>query len=449
MSKRILLSLAAAAIVLAAGTAAAGTAYLPLATNQSVEGKQYRTIVWVTNPTDQTVQVELRFVPSLTDGTETLEGPADETVFIGPRQTVPVSAGLGKIGMLELRTAGAVQYVGELHSFSPGGQRMSSTAIPVIDALSVLEAGETAHLLAFERQQAGSQSNLGVVNLGLEETACTIRGFRPDGSQINSTAIIAVPTLGHVEFPDALGILGEPSIDGARFTVSCDQPFYSYGVLLSRIPDSTEFLAPAAGGDNALVDPGTGGGGGGGGNEGGNFVVRRTGQFFAARNGASKMEVAIPTPAGQFYRRGVVDVDVRTGKINKVFTVTVGLLRPNPNRALYFGHFVRGDNKNGPVQKTILDVDHELSHDGPSGVWVANANYHMRFVYDTAARNIELTVTRGGQVVERVTGRISNLDLGHDGQGMKLIFGIDGVAGEAYYPPIGWSFSNLVATLTP
>ena len=445
MSKRIPLSLAAAAIVLAAGTAAAGTAYLPLATNQSIEGKQYRTIVWVTNPTDQSVQVELRFIPSMTDGTQTLEGPADETIFIGPRQTVPVSAGLGKIGMLELRTAGAVQYAGELHSFTAGGQRQSSTAVPVIDAISVLEAGETAHLLAFERQQAGSESNLGLVNLGEGEAACVIRGFRPDGSQINATATVGVPAMGHREFPDALGILGEPSIDGARFTVSCDQPFYSYGVLLSRIPDSTEFLAPAAGGDNALVDPNTGGDG----EEGGNFVVRRTGQFFAARNGASKLEIAIPTPAGQFYRRGVVELDVRTAKINKVYTVTVGLLRPNPNRALYFGHFVRGDNKNGPVQKTILDVDHELSHDGPSGVWLPNANYHMRFVYDTAARNIELIVTRGGQVVERVTGRISNLDLGHDGQGMKLVFGIDGVAAEAYYPPIGWSFSNLVATLTP
>jgi hypothetical protein len=436
MSKRILLSLAAVVAILAAGAAAAGTVYLPLATNQSLDGKQYRTIIWATNTSNQSVQVQLRFIPSGTDGTVGFDGPADETFFVGPRQSMPVAAGLGSIGMLEVRSDANLSYIGELHSFNPGGQRMSSTAVPLVDASRMLSAGETAQLLAMERQPAGSESNLGILNLGGDEAACTIRAFRPNGTQIQGSATVAVPPLGHREFPDALGILGEPSIDGARFEVSCDQSFYAYGVLLSRIPDSTQFVAPAAGGENALIDPAKSG-----------QIVNMGGNFFSANVTKGALTIPVVVPAGVNYETMTFEWDMWVPKLpTPLFTATMQFRR-NSKGGLFWAHTIRGGGRN----KSILDmgVGDGLVHQGESGVWVENANHHVRVHYDTTAGIIELEVSRNGRVVERQRGGIGRFDLGHSGEGMVLIIGLDKAYDNAFFPPWGFRFSNLRVTGLP
>jgi len=444
MKTKILVS-TIALVAICAAPVVAGTLYLPLAAEQSIDGEHHRTLLWATNPSSSAKTFSVRFIPTGSAGTG---GEADASHVVPPGATVPIAAVDAGVGMLEVTGPDELAFIGELNTFGPTGQLIHSTEIPLVGLRNMLASGETAHLLALEREIAGSRTDLGIDNLGTAEASCTIRTFRADGSQILSTVTLTVPALGQRFFPDAFGILSEPSIDGGRFEVSCNQSFFAWAAVFGEFPDFSKFVVPSSGGlpttgapDPNPNDPVP--------NPGEQVVVRRPGQFFAGRNGASKVEIAIPTPEGEYYSRGVIEMDVQTGVINKVFTTVVGLLRPNPNRALYFGHFVRGENKHGLVQKTILDVDHEVSHDGANGVWLRNASYHVRFVYDTVGRNIELTVTRGGLVVERLTGRITNLDLGHDGQGMKLIFGIDGVAADAYYPPIGWTFSNLVATFTP
>ena len=471
MKKRILTALAAAVALLAAGAASAGTAYLPVAMNNTVHGKQYRTIIWATNLGSTPAKVEVRYIASGADGTKKVN-QLKQSVFVGPGLSQPLTAAYGEAGILEVRSAGNVRYMGEVHSFAGGGKEMSAASVPLIDMRNLLPGGETANLLAFERQPGASTSDLGVINLGDKETACTIRALRSDGTRIAGAVTVSIPPLSSRVFEDALGVLGEPRTDGARFTVKCDQDFYAYGVLYSRFPDSTQFISPARGGSAALGDPagsgsgngagggngggGGGNGGGGGGNDGGGgggtagvVVVKKPGQFFVSRIGNSALDMSIPSPAGQYFSRGIVEFDMRTGKINDVFTATVGMVRPRPNGALYFGHFVRGYNKHGEVDKSILDVDNEVAHQGPNGVWAAHTNYHLRFDYDTVAGVIELTVKRGGQVVERTSGRVTNFDLGHDGQGIKLLFGLAKVADGAYFPPLGWSFSNLAVSFVP
>jgi hypothetical protein len=430
MSKRFLLSLAAVIAILTAGAAAAGTVYLPLATNQTVEGKQYRTIIWATNTSGQSVQVQVRFIPSGTDGTVGFDGPADETFFVGPRQSMPVAAGLGQIGMLEVRSDANLSYIGELHSFSPGGQRMSSTAVPLVDAARVLSAGDTAQLLAMERQPAGSESNLGILNLGGDEAACTIRAFRPDGSQILGSATVAVPPLGHREFPDALGILGEPSIDGARFEVSCDQSFYAYGVLLSRVPDSTQFVEPAAGGENALIDPAKSG-----------QLLTMGGNFFTSTIAKGDLNIPVNVDAGALYESMTFEWDMWVPRLpTPLFTATMQLRR-NSKGGLFWAHTIRGGGRN----KSILDmgVGDGLVHQGESGVWIENANHHVRVHYDTNAGIIEFEVSRNGRVIERLRGGIGRFDLGHSGEGMVLILGLPKAYDNAFFPPYNFRFSNL------
>lgn len=438
--KKILSLAAVAACLLFAGVASAGTVYLPLAVNQTIEGNQYRSLLWATNTGDEPAQIKLRFIPNETDGTTNVEGPFHHVATIEPGATIPMTAAYGKVGMLEVTTPSRVHFISELHTFSAGGQRLSSTSVPLIDALNLVPSAETIHLLALERQQGASLSNLGLVNLHDEETECTVRAFRPEGDQIQGTVRLNVPALGQRVFTGALGILGITSIDGARFEVSCEDPFYAFGMVASRFPDSTQFVTPAAGGNQVLAETSL---------PGSTVGVNKPGQFFFARSGDSVMEVPIPAPAGEFYSRAVVEFDVRTGPIYPVFTATVGFIRPNPGRALYFGHFVRGLNKHGVVNKTILDVDHEVSYQGSNGVWEPNTNFRVKFDYDAVAGRINLTVKKGNKVVESLSGGVSNLDLGHTGQGLKLVFGLQSFTAEAYYPPTNWRFSNLKVNLTP
>ena len=431
MMKKTLTAVAASVAILVAGSVSAGTVYLPLAMNKTVEGKQYRTIIWATNTTNEPVKVDLRFIPSMTDGTLGFDDPPDETVTVPPRLSQPLTAAYDQLGMLEVRSEGDLHYVGELHSFSPGGQRLSSTSIPVVDASNLLSAGATAHLLALERQPEGSESNLGIINLGGDEAACKIKAYRPDGSQILGTAIVSVPALGHREFPDAFGILGEPSIDGARFAVSCDQPFYAYGILLSWIPDSTQFVAPARGGDSALTDPAKSG-----------KLINLPGNFFTSTQSNGELRIALPIDAGVQYDSMTIDFDMFLSRLPTDFFTATVQLRRNSKGGLFFAHTIRG----GGRQKSILDmgVGDGLVHQGNNGTWAERSQYHLRFEYDTVAGFIDLLVTRGNQQVEHMRGAIGRFDLMHSGEGIELIFGLPKAYDNAYFPPWGSRFSNLV-----
>ena len=424
---------AVAACLLFAAAASAGTVYLPAAMNQTIEGKPYRSLLWITNTGNQPAQVGLRFIPSMSDGTEGLaEGGFDQVVVVQAGSTVPVSAGLGKIGMLEARTESeSIFYVGELNSFSQGGQKLASTSVPLIDAESLLSAGSTAHLLALERQVAAAQTDLGVVNLGADETECVIRAFRPEGGQIQSTVTIPVPALGHRDFSGAFGILGESNLDGARFEVSCADPFYAYATILSRLPDSTQFVAPAAGGGDGLIDPVATG-----------EIVRLDGQFFRSTQNQGELRIPLDVPVGVGYDSITVEFDMRTARFPEQHFAATAQLRRRGTGGLYWAHTIRGGGRN----KTILDMGFEEEHRGRNGAWAENARYRVRVEYDTVAGRIDWRVSQGNRTVEHINAPIGRFDLRHDGQGIDLIFGLSRVYDGAFFPPYNFRFSNLSVT---
>ena len=58
---------------------------------------------------------------------------------------------------------------------------------------------------------------------------------------------------------------------------------------------------------------------------------------------------------------------------------------------------------------------------------------------------ITLDVWSGGTQVDQVQGANFNWNLSDNGQGVRLAFGLPGVADGAYFPPLGWVFSHLSA----
>lgn len=432
MSKKTFLAAAIALILLSAGTLAAETVYLPLAMDQTIQGKTYRTILWATNVDSAPVTVTVRFIPTMTSGLvdPDTEVVPDVTKVVPPGASVPLATGAKGVGMAEINSDGRVRLVAELNSFSASGQRMSSATVELIDTHNLLVGDQTAHLLALERQVAGSQTNLGIVNLSGDDTECTIRAYRPDASQIQGTARVLVRALAHREFPDAFGILQEPSIDGARFAVSCPVPFYSYATVLSHIPDSTQFVSPAAGGLNALAGPPSD-----------NTIFEAPGNFFNPTTSQGILEIELPVEPGVRYDVLAIEFDLFVARLpTNLFTATVQLRRPVPG-GLYFAHTIRGGGRN----QTFLDmgVGSALEHIGERNVWVENAQHHVVVVYDTVQGVINWQVFRGNRLVEQIIGGIGRFDLSHNGEGIRLILGLQKVFDNAFFPPYNFRYSNL------
>jgi len=433
MHKKLLMAVAAALTLLAAGAASAGTVYLPVAINQEIDGTFYRTLLWATNTGKSATQVEVRFIGTMTDG---VEGGESIKVNVPPGASVPIGNQIQGNGFAEITAAETVVFVAELKSFDASGQAVSSASVPLVDGDNLLPADEVAHLLALERSVDASQTNLGLLNLSPEEAECTIRAFRPEGNQIQSTARVVVPGLGHREFPDAFGILGEVSLDGARLEVSCNAPFYTYATLFSQQPDAIHFVTPASGGPGALASPIAGG-----------TLVNMPGNFFTSTPGSSILEIPLPIEAGQQFGSITIEFDVATQRFpTDLFTATVGLLRPVPG-GLYFNHTVRA----GGRFRSVLDmgVGDGLVHRGETNIWGEFTNYRVKAIYDTSAGVIDFQLYRGNALVEQLIGAIGRFDLSHNGEGIFVVFGLSKVYDNAFFPPYNWRFSNLRVSGVP
>src|SRR5947199_405295 len=207
----------------------------------------------------------------------------------------------------------------------------------------------------------------------------------------------------------------------------------------------TSFVEPSNSLAGDLV-PGSGSGGGSGGGTPGSVVFTQPGTFLQARQNASSKSFDMPLADGVSYKRATVEFDMFVGRFpNGLFAGVVALRRSD--RTLFYGLIIRGDKK-----KTVLDMGRtdDVVTGGNGGPWQENTNFHVRFDYDTVAANLTLTGTQGGPVAQTLqSGHINHFDLQKNDKVVRMDFGQDGIADGAYFPPIGWSFSNLQVTFVP
>jgi hypothetical protein len=446
-------ALSALATLLVAAPALAGTLYLPHAESRVVGGELHQTVLWVSNPTDQLLGLNVRFIPT---GTAAPAG-AGEPYHVAPGASIVLGvAPGGQVGTARIEAADDLVLTGELN-VRRAGQLVASAEVPLVGSDRAVGAVIRAHLLTLERGDGGVLTDLGIVNLGNRDGHCQINAVRADGSRIQETNVVAVPAGGHRFFRDALGTLGEPRIDFARFEVMCGVPFFPYATVFGSQPELAKVIVPAASGRSSLqptaAPPGSP-------PEGPTEnppppptgpppqgqLLRRDGTFLAASAANGVFEIGLPIPRGQRYSSLTMEFDVTTsGFPTNLFTATVALLRPVEG-GTYFAHTVRGDKG-----KSILDmgVGDGLVHRGDAGVWKGSGNHRVRVQYDTVANRIVWETFRGGSRVERIVGAMGRRNLSHGGEGIKLVFGLPKVYDGAYFPPYRWRFSNLVVHGTP
>lgn len=430
-------ALAAAALVWA-GTATAGTVYLPLAVNGALAGKTYKTYVWATNVGGGPHEVEIRYLPENSSGLAENASTATGKLTVGPGQTFKLAVGAAGIGMVELTGPDEMVYSAIIESLTPGGVVRSSASIPLIGSSDVFGSGAVAHLQGVERSLTGATSHLGLSTFGTEDGECTISTYRADGSQVLSSATVRTPAVGQRFFEDVFDLLQEPSIGDARFAISCDVPFFAFSAIFNTAPDSTQFVLPSVSSADNLGPAGPGPKSG--------ELERRNGTFFVPVVGASILDVKLPIEAGVKYSRITWEFEVIVPAIKDSsgtnFHSTTLLLRPVKG-GTHFAHTIRGNGQ----YKSIIDLgDHQIIR-GESQGWAPNTLHHVKVVYDTAARSVVWELRRNGGLAERLVGNIGNRDLTHHGEGLHVLFGLDKAYDHgAYLPPYNFRFQNLVVT---
>ena len=289
-------------------------------------------------------------------------------------------------------------------------------------------AGRTAYVQNLARNTTGA-ANLEIANFGPVAASCQYRLRRPLGSFIGAARSVTVKPASHIVVVDPLSVAAETrTAAGIRADVKCDQPFYAYGTFSSTSAKSFRMLYPFDGPPTPYTEV---------------VNLNLNGAFFRPTDGSSEMIVPLPLVPDRGYRKATIDFDMNLNEFSPVFSGVVGMFHtggPRFNKTLYFGSFIRGNRNRTMIDQGSPVVEPALKF---GSTWQQGSNYHFTIVYDAENAMIRYLVMQGTRTVFDVTGGAYTLDLADRGQPVKLSFGLSGIADQAYYPPVGWKFSNL------
>ncbi len=486
------------ALLTAAVPAFAGQVFIPVTGHHGSDSRiADRTVVWITNSGQTDEEAVLRFVEQGADGTAApAAAPAGVLVPAGQTALVSDAAPPGLSGVLTVAGGADLVVRARLESLNVAarnGQPLASAAVQAVTAATALAAGQTAHLQGLGRDAGGGApgdlgqvTDLGLLNLGDQAAVCQVSAFRADGGSITTAAVVSVPPLGARAFEDAFGLLGEQQVAGARFEVTCDQPFYAHaGVFAARgtvreavtpsqgtveiqtagvlqpivaidasVPEPEAAPAPGAAGHGADASPAPAA-------ATAVAVPQRStsaagvvslvvpGIFLRATNASSFASYDLAAVRGVAYHRATVDFDLTITEFNKIllFTGVTSFRRPNKSRkdrVLYYA--MQLVNRN---QKTVLDLGVQDRLARTQGPWKAGHTYHLTFTYDLRGRQVKLDVFEGGRHIYQISGPTLHPDLSANANPLTVDFGQTGIGDGAYGPPIGWTYANLAVQLQP
>jgi hypothetical protein len=426
----------------------AADAYVPLATNLPLGAATYRTILIATNTGGSPAGFTLAFLASGTDGSA--PQPASYTLPPGVTLRLYNAVPAGARGMWELAGAPEIVVSARIEALAEGGAVLASSQVPVIAADEVFRPGQQAQVQGLEQTANGAGSDLGIVNLGTSAAHCSVDGFRADGRRIGGTVSLTLPPRSNNDFRGALSTLGQTSIKDARLTVSCDQTFSPWALVFRAGGPETVVLGPGAALDRDLTPappPADG-----------SVLFTLPGQF---ADGAHSTSFDLPLRDGVPYGQAHVEFDVyldhwqRAFPGNPMFHNVASFRRSadkRPDRLLYWGLIFKGTDEH----RTILDMGvppggrEGTTIKSGSGPWKERVTYHLVFDYDAAAGTVNFQAFQGGTRVQQLSGALNNTDISNQpGKSVRVDFSSEGIGDGAYFPTLGWKYSNLTVKLTP
>ncbi len=451
------------ALLLAASAvpAFAGTVYVPILADNGVDDTEYLTRVWLTNEGNAPLTVETLFLPNNTDGTEGREeGQKNVTTTTVPAGQTKVM-GLGqRSGLLEISTEGegADKLAVSAEVRIPGQEAAEAifSSVPVLSSDTVAEAGDVLTLQGLRRTGGGVASNISMVNLGHEGAQCSVKVFRPGGSQIAGTALLSFKPLTQVQYPDALAILGETQVQDVHARISCDQPFFAYLTKHAQGTGDVLVVQPSETGASTLFPPGQDTP-----SVPGAVLFTRRGTFHTPTPGNPTKIFNIAVPGDKDFGNVIVDFDFFHGGWYGA--------DPDENHSLFWlhrgaccwpkwkGNITSFANAFGPGKNQVKMISNmNLSgfnkSKGQTNVSLQQGRtYHLHFEYNTNTGVSFLEITDGGNRVAYVTMSTTVSRLRPDSSAAWMIyFGHENAAGHGpERPTYGWKYQDLRVEFIP
>jgi hypothetical protein len=452
--RRSLIGCVAALSVFSAGAAFAGNVYVPVPDPLGSSGSSHLLQVWITNGGTAQKGYSLYYMEDDTDGTKRPPLPSTATQVTAGRTTRIGGVGApGKSALLEISADAALSIDARLTNTSPIGLT-SMSSVPVISSDNMIAAGKTASLLGlFRDNSTGALSHLGIVNLGKQASSCSVKLLRADSSQIGGTVSLAFKPLSQRFFPDAFGLLGEQKTADSRIVVSCDQPFYAYGVLFTPFATQLSYVTPSASGASTLT----------GSNDSqnppvttpGSVVFTRPGTFHIARVGDEKETIQVTVPGALSLKRLVLEMDFVPGPWNPAKNpgnhAIVWLYRDkfrsntiaNVNAFSGKNTIKSAQNVNLPPLNTTQDE---------AGVpWVQGQRYHLKYTYDAEGGLVTVVLSTNGASLRTLTypSTAPNRVLTVPATGLTAEFGHYANQEGPEVASYNWSYADLRVEMVP
>jgi hypothetical protein len=431
----------------------AGSVYVLVVDPRGSGGSTHATELWLSNGGTGQMPVKGFFVEAFADGTKRTGNPAQITVEAGRTFLLGNAGVIGKYGLLELDASGSLAVEARLKSTSADGSVTTWTAVPVISSENLLAAGQTAFLNGLERTPAqGNLTGIGVVNLGKARAQCTVKAFRADGTAIGPAAGLSFEPLSLQHYADAFLALGAERVVDGRATVTCDQPFYAFATLHRGRTAQLLFATPAQTGASTLTSPGekpTDPP-----SETGAIVLREDGVLHVPTRENPAREIKYTIDNDLRIKKMIVEIDFIPGAWNAK--------EPDGNHALLWVH--RGKYRSGTIANVNVFgpgknfVKNNQNIDLPIGKVTSREQktslergrrYHLRYVYDAQANDIQVVITSNGQEVNNFTVQGTTKDgvlvipkTGYK-SGLVVQFGHFPGQDGPEVPTFGWQYENL------
>ncbi len=373
--------------------------------------------------------LKLKFIPTGANGTVNLPTkrfniPARATLSLA------VSDAIRGVGMVEISGNDILDVTVAAWDLKVGSQNLT-WSLPLVDASNRFEKTETAYLRELTSGAGNVKPNIELVNLAKQPAVCTIARFDSQGVSILPNLIVNLNPLSHKVRKNVVAGLGLANGVAISAKVTCTQPFWALGTLVGNDPLKARVLFPLDQ-PSPPVDE--------------SVSIDQPGEFFTPIEGASYLEIPLPLVPEVSYRRATIDFDLYVDDFSPIFTGLLGMYHlggPRFNRTLYFGTFPRCSRDRSIFDQGIPVIEAAVQR---ASDWTRQSNYHVRVFYDTEGGRMRWFVTeKEGQqrTILAVESGIFNFDLADRDAPVVLAFGLPGVADNAYYPPIGWKFSNL------
>jgi len=308
--------------------------------------------------------------------------------------------------------------------------------LPLLAASDFFAPGSTIYVLNLVKG-TDAASRLQIFNLAATEATCNVQVLRPKGSVIEERDGFKVPAVGVLAIPDILRKVGNFG-SGINTAVTCDSPFYALGSYPatnrwnSQVEYPVEHLPLASQLTAETLDS-------------------RPGMFFHVTKGNSDLHVPVNLDPSVYYHSLSINFDVAVVDPPSfvVFRNVIGMFRFGGRRfgkTLFFGSF-----ENFGKQKYVIDlgspfIETTLKRSFPL---LNDHTYHFSITLNNDQRSIHYVITNhDGTVVADILGGLYNDFNAVGGNAPIIEMGLGGVADNAYFPPLGWRFSNFNLAVT-